>query len=501
MNFKFTSTHSHSPRSDDARQASSGIGEMQRVGSNTTPLNHQSHFVQRDKLASFVETEYPIRAPILDIPPEVLVLIFESCVSDSKLPPNNTVPTCVISPLNAPLLLTRVCWLWRRVAFDTPTLWTTIDIRPETVKHLNFPVVIPFWIVHSRQLPLDIIIHDTYGQQPYGTEWRTMHGEAFCGIMRTLHGELHRCRTLTLLHVNPDNTFISQLFYPRVYAPALQELYFHEYTRLNGVTIDAPNLHTMTNSFIFSPDLFLTTFPSSRSLQSLEIHLNPVTGPGFLDFVAELPELRHLCCMVFFFVTPPGTKETTLHNLTSLEIRWIASLYPVTPFIDHLQLPSLRELTLRGSSMASDDEKLTLMTNKSYCQSLVSLRLEAYNLLGCGSVLQWFEALEGLYLLPCIGIPTALSALAIPFEGRFLCPRLREVGLYGLEELSKSLEPLADLISARGFESDLDPEAVADTDRVRRLKVVEVSVDEDVGEDAVEAMKDMGVKVQIIADD
>lgn len=324
-----------------------------------------------------------------------------------------------------------------------------------------------------------------------------MHGDAFGGIMRVLHAELYRCRSLTLCHVNPDNIFLSQLFYPRVHAPVLREIYFHEYTRLNGVTIDAPILHTMKNSFTFSPDLFLTTFPTSRHLQSLEIHLNPVTGPGFLSFLSQLPELRHLCCMVFFFVTPPGTTEVTLPKLTSFEIRWIASLTPVTPFIDHLLLPSLRELTLRGSSMTSEDEKLTLLRNQSYFHTLVSLRLEAYNLTGCSPVLRNFEALEEFYLLPCIGIQKVLQALAEPYDGQWLLPRLKKFGMYGFDELSGSSEALSTFIAARGFASQKD----CVTAGVCRLEVVEVSVQEDADEDFVSALGDMGVTVKVILDD
>ncbi len=61
-----------------------------------------------------------------------------------------------MSKSEAPLLLCRVCSLWRELALATPALWTTvgIEIRNLTMDPLVGGQVINTWLERSRTLPL-----------------------------------------------------------------------------------------------------------------------------------------------------------------------------------------------------------------------------------------------------------------------------------------------------------------------------------------------------------
>ncbi|KAJ6504582.1 hypothetical protein C8R47DRAFT_151596 [Mycena vitilis] len=54
--------------------------------------------------------------PILSLPVEITSQIFVHCLPDSARD---------VSPLDAPLVLGRVCSVWRNIALSTPQLWTS----------------------------------------------------------------------------------------------------------------------------------------------------------------------------------------------------------------------------------------------------------------------------------------------------------------------------------------------------------------------------------------
>ena len=87
--------------------------------------------------------------PINHLSPEILAEIFWNCLPEMTL-------KCTMSKSEAPLLLCRVCSLWRELALATPALWTTvgIEIRNLTMDPLVGGQVINTWLERSRTLPL-----------------------------------------------------------------------------------------------------------------------------------------------------------------------------------------------------------------------------------------------------------------------------------------------------------------------------------------------------------
>ncbi|KAJ7913531.1 hypothetical protein B0H13DRAFT_2271113 [Mycena leptocephala] len=77
----------------------------------------------REKRASLkapIEAHRALISPIRCIPQDVLLEIFFSCLPSAH--------DALIDPAEAPMLLGRICGHWRRVAYSTPRIWSSIHI-------------------------------------------------------------------------------------------------------------------------------------------------------------------------------------------------------------------------------------------------------------------------------------------------------------------------------------------------------------------------------------
>lgn len=107
--------------------------------------------------------------PINHLPPEILAEVFWNCLPE-------TMPQYAISSRKAPLLLCRVCSLWRKLALVTPTLWTTlaIVIRKLSMDLLVGGQVINTWLERSGTLPLELSLLYSPPWRPQGTTVPTL---------------------------------------------------------------------------------------------------------------------------------------------------------------------------------------------------------------------------------------------------------------------------------------------------------------------------------------
>ena len=136
------------------------------------------------RLVSFIQSikvalEKEQRCPINDLPPEILILVFEEYCSVWD-PTNN-----VLLP---ELRLTQVCQYWRSIAINLSRLWTRIVASPQTPSH-----VIPTYLKRSQALSLDVDIdlrHETSdgtrGEQVLRT-WNAIKPSAFRWRRLNLH--------------------------------------------------------------------------------------------------------------------------------------------------------------------------------------------------------------------------------------------------------------------------------------------------------------------------
>ncbi|KAJ7857777.1 hypothetical protein B0H13DRAFT_1156463 [Mycena leptocephala] len=107
--------------------------------------------MQRNRRKKRVRTLRAITSPLRVLPPEILSLIFMNC-------PRADAGTRAIrnpSPLLAPLLLVQICSRWRRVALDTPMLWTELQlVHPRN--QLRDNIMLENWVSNASPLPISL---------------------------------------------------------------------------------------------------------------------------------------------------------------------------------------------------------------------------------------------------------------------------------------------------------------------------------------------------------
>ncbi|KAJ3567291.1 hypothetical protein NP233_g6460 [Leucocoprinus birnbaumii] len=126
--------------------------EIHRLRKLTTKL-----LLKKQAISTFVDTHRELLAPFNRLPSDVLEEIF-----------HHTLPTAhnaVMDTDEPPLLLSRVCTRWRRVAYATPRLWASIHITaivPPSFKHRRRDgrklEAIANWLSRSGALPLSITL-------------------------------------------------------------------------------------------------------------------------------------------------------------------------------------------------------------------------------------------------------------------------------------------------------------------------------------------------------
>ncbi|KAJ3756999.1 hypothetical protein EV360DRAFT_84430 [Lentinula raphanica] len=108
---------------------------------------------EKEKISSFIEAHRALMSPVRQIPEEVLAEIFLHCLPTDR-------NFAIRSLDEAPLLLTTICRDWRRVALDTPRLWSTLHVY--LPPHLSTQAIsrraagISTWLGRSGTLPLSI---------------------------------------------------------------------------------------------------------------------------------------------------------------------------------------------------------------------------------------------------------------------------------------------------------------------------------------------------------
>ncbi|KAJ7044792.1 hypothetical protein C8F04DRAFT_1069550 [Mycena alexandri] len=88
--------------------------------------------------------------PVLTLPPEITSEIFIQCLPDDR-------SIDAVNTAEAPLLLTHICGVWRRIAISTPELWTMfwVDIFD---RHLHLAEIANTWLGRAGECPLTVMI-------------------------------------------------------------------------------------------------------------------------------------------------------------------------------------------------------------------------------------------------------------------------------------------------------------------------------------------------------
>ncbi|KAF9459868.1 hypothetical protein BDZ94DRAFT_1267291 [Collybia nuda] len=116
--------------------------------------------IQRLQVEAELEKLKFIHFGIRHLPPEILGTIFYFCVENEW---GNVVPLSSV----APLLLCRVCSLWRKVALGTPRLWARleIEVKPDILPD-EYRNMLSFLLKNGAALPRELQITADYIKAP-----------------------------------------------------------------------------------------------------------------------------------------------------------------------------------------------------------------------------------------------------------------------------------------------------------------------------------------------
>ncbi|KAF7336994.1 hypothetical protein MVEN_02135900 [Mycena venus] len=115
---------------------------------------------KRASLKAPIDAHRALISPMRRVPLDVLQEIFFSCL---PMPSMNA----LIEPAEAPLLLGRICRHWRRVAYSSPMLWSSIHIPSLNYDYHSHALtsklesVVGAWLERSATCPLSISFFDS----------------------------------------------------------------------------------------------------------------------------------------------------------------------------------------------------------------------------------------------------------------------------------------------------------------------------------------------------
>lgn len=398
-------------------------------------------------------------APIRRMPSEILGCVFEWCGCASFEELRDSPAQFSMSPQLAPMLLMQVCWRWRSVAAETPSLWNLIDMRDRTLEHgFHLDEIIPMWLLNSKQIPLDISIGPFRGD-------RGVHPATLALVQQEL------CRSRELYISTPIITGNLLLQNLEVFDVAA-------ITKLpTGIIIEAPNLRNINMRVPLKE--ILAMFPISRSnVRSITTVVESTSGSELLQFLAQFPHLESFDFVTMKMLEPHDSAMLIIPNLTLLSISWweMEPTPPVFPMLSLLQAPSLRLLHLevytpRSNTVFEDISNIALIR---FTPSLLTLEMSGFDISNLAPALQDSGVLDDITMTGCIGNVTFVSSFI--HYAQPLCRLLRRLCVHSKEV--GCLEKVAELIKHRGINEDLDSDSFTTigSDGVYPLRVVEVKV-------------------------
>ena len=322
---------------------------------------------KRDTLQDSIQQHHTLLTPFRCLPDDTLQEVFGHCLPDDH--------NAIMSIVEAPLLLGRVCSRWRTVAYHTPCLWATLHI----------PVPIPPYLPrhHPNYRPAVRAMQETFqakvrshmdaveawlsrsGTCPLSLSFNGVEDKATRGYPRTYLGILlqhvHRWEHIKLT-VPPveDPPFLTLV--PSQDFPELThlELKIKPYPPVNG-WVNSGLLNAPKLSYLRIP--FLPTAMSESSLEvswqnithlsidevySSSLLMKPLTLEDAHTLLRKCPSLNHCSFKLMDSSDALSPKESVLlPHLVSFSV--VDSAPRVESLFECLRVPSLRKISYHST--------------------------------------------------------------------------------------------------------------------------------------------------------
>ncbi|KAK0244605.1 hypothetical protein EDD85DRAFT_205686 [Armillaria nabsnona] len=268
-------------------------------------------------LTQYVSNCRSLLAPIRRLPRDILEIVFAFVPSSESS----------LNTRNAPWSLGYICYAWRDIVLDTPSLWAKIDIcRPYTRDSLT---ILCRHLQLSGEYPLDISI-----------SFQHRFGEDYSSILSTIlqHSILWKRMQIQLNgSITEVDIVMGELSTVAGKLPLLEKVFFHSVGLLTGV---------YTKMLVTAPSLrgaWLLPFNNSVRQTPLNANLTHFSGG-----VACLEDIQHIMSLPTLFECHLKlTDNDYLKRTTPLRNDRIQRFSTNTPnILTKLTLPSLEELRL-----------------------------------------------------------------------------------------------------------------------------------------------------------
>jgi hypothetical protein len=380
---------------------------------------------------------------------EILREIFKRCL-DTRYP--HIQP---FLPTEAPMLLCRVCVLWRTIAITASELWTQLSVligREASEESQPSPQLIKMWMKRSGCQPLTLVLKDS--------KQHTSGADTANRVLQLFLPHIHRWKSITLFL--PNHPFPTVLMGLDT-GPCQLQIAKLEFCSDPGLlTADTPQVAGLARLVTSSYQLHTLYWRSEpRALQFVDIpwaqltvvDLVPMWSPMFqiLHLMENAPKLRSLS--VFITAGCPVVRSLLLPDLVVL---WIGSEVDVGPLFRRLTVPSLQNINVFCANL---DPPLPPQTDVVNCiirsGSLLNTAIFESLHISNSELIEFLRRSPSLLLFQTSDegtITDEILGLLTARDTPYLCPNLRIIRF--LETSVSSTDGLlADMIASRRIHS------------------------------------------------
>ncbi|KAJ2930329.1 hypothetical protein H1R20_g6784, partial [Candolleomyces eurysporus] len=356
---------------------------------------------RRDEHAKFVKEHSALLSPIRRVPNDILSLVFLACLPHNS--PSRRLTR--LSAVHPALVVSHVCQRWRQLSFNTPLLWSIIDIgvpKPpdsreyrldDAMAHWQWQMQVifemtEFWISRSASCPLTLSFSGglTFPRPTGLTEETISAGQQKLScIIDVLCGVSDRWKSVYLsVELGDDDSGVARFFrIPPDSTPLLENLSVSVFLT-SPIFMTEPSKkefvldQTMGGRLVKAPCLrrlavgCLWTSPLSLPINWANITEISFGPPAYQSDPSFPLSLLTICtnltrCSIYFqaprlvqpngnhaiipaspttAVAPPPSPSWSTRRLTRLRTLEVRGSEPPPWFATHFDLPSLRELSL-----------------------------------------------------------------------------------------------------------------------------------------------------------
>ncbi|KAJ7019197.1 hypothetical protein C8F04DRAFT_1148409 [Mycena alexandri] len=323
---------------------------------------------ERDSVEAFVDAHKALISPARRLPLDIIQEVFVACLPTHR--------NCVMSASEAPVLLGRICGLWRAISLSTPRLWSKIHVV-EPFHWLPSPLLekklaqrlemTKIWLERSGQCRLSISLEcRTDGNDSSGYPPDHSTSAVTPGAMQFLQALIPSSRRWRHIHFSAPLWMLWETMshLREADVPLLESVAIYHNFRDDSAMGSLGPLEILRgariSSFATPGNSFVSTLLPLRWQQLTRLTIDgppwnvgaDLNSEAILRTVARCPELR------FCRLGINDGENTEVHSqhpvvelpfLHTLELHSVESMEPTVSFLlERISLPKLRSFTIRS---------------------------------------------------------------------------------------------------------------------------------------------------------